>query len=408
MPKLCLPAAVTAALLALCAASTLAAPVTVNLRVEGSTQTLYEGPITTDARTFTTTSGGTHACDGHNQGANPDVDAGGTPTTAAYDFAVSKGLAFDALWFGDPADLHNGDFFINQIGSDRMNDDFSGPSWNGWNNYQYLIVGGCQLLLHNGDDVLWDFAMYDQSALRLSGAPTRVATGEPFTVTVEQFDTSGNKTNSQGATVEGTPTDYGGHATISFSEAGNHTFKATKSGAIRSNAATVCVYVTGSGGCGTEKAPTNSGGQQEQQQTNDQQSTAQDQPFFQPAAKDTTPPVVDLTTIQNGKTYTTGPRVLSGDVDENGGIAQVFLRLRATDGGDLTSASKCRWFSGKRGVFTNRVVPCARARFFRIGTDAHFSYLLPARLRHGKYVVDVKVLDKAYNAGRKTVSFGVK
>src|SRR5204863_5330292 len=123
---------------------------------------------------------------------------------------------------------------------------------------------------------------------------------------------------------------------------------------------------------------------------------------------DTTPPVIDLTTIQNGKTYTTGPRVLAGDVDESGGIAQVFLRLQASDGGDLTSASKCRWFSGKRGVFTHRTVPCSRARFFRIGTNPKFSYLLPSRLGKGRYVLDVKVLDRAYNAGRTTIAFKVK
>jgi hypothetical protein len=95
-------------------------------------------------------------------------------------------------------------------------------------------------------------------------------------------------------------------------------------------------------------------------------------------------------------------------VSDAAGIQAVFLRLRATDGGDLTSASKCRWFSGKRGVFTHRTVPCSRARFFRIGTDPHFSYLLPARLRHGKYVFEVKVLDKSYNAGRSSAAFKVK
>jgi hypothetical protein len=59
-------------------------------------------------------------------------------------------------------------------------------------------------------------------------------------------------------------------------------------------------------------------------------------------------------------------------------------------------------------VFTHRTVPCSRARFFRVGTDTRFSYLLPARLRKGKYVLDVKVLDRAYNAGRSSVPFGVK
>jgi hypothetical protein len=118
--------------------------------------------------------------------------------------------------------------------------------------------------------------------------------------------------------------------------------------------------------------------------------------------------VIHVGSIQSGKIYARGPRVLSGVVDEAGGIAQVFLRLRSTDGGGLTAASRCRWFSGKRGVFTHRTVPCSKARFFRAGTSARFSYLLPARLRKGHYVFDVKVLDRAYNAGRAVVPFGVK
>jgi hypothetical protein len=118
--------------------------------------------------------------------------------------------------------------------------------------------------------------------------------------------------------------------------------------------------------------------------------------------------VIHISSPMPGKTYSSGPRELAGTVDETGGIAQVFLRLRATDGGHLTAASRCRWFSGKRGVFTHRTVPCSRARFFRIGTDAKFSYLLPSRLGTGKYVLDVKVLDRAYNAGRMAVAFKVK
>jgi hypothetical protein len=46
----------------------------------------------------------------------------------------------------------------------------------------------------------------------------------------------------------------------------------------------------------------------------------------------------------------------------------------------MTAKSRCRWFSGKRGVFTHRTVPCSKARFFRVGTNPKFSYLLPSRL----------------------------
>src|SRR5204862_2662967 len=128
----------------------------------------------------------------------------------------------------------------------------------------------------------------------------------------------------------------------------------------------------------------------------------------QASVKDTTPPTIVVTSLEPGKTYSDGPRELSGSVDDSGGIAQVFLRLQASDGGHLTAASHCRWFSGKRGVFTHRVVPCSKARYFRLGSNPKFSYLLPSRLGKGKYVLDVKVLDHAYNAGRMAVPFNVR
>ena len=54
MPKLHPLAALLAALALLATAATAsAAPVTVNLRVEGSAKTLFEGPVTTDAKTLT-------------------------------------------------------------------------------------------------------------------------------------------------------------------------------------------------------------------------------------------------------------------------------------------------------------------------------------------------------------------
>src|SRR5439155_7744557 len=112
---------------------------------------------------------------------------------------------------------------------------------------------------------------------------------------------------------------------------------------IRSNAASVCVYPPGSGDCGTEKAPAS-------QPTPTPQPIPTPQPT--PAAKDTTPPVVHITSLRAGEMFDKGPRLLTGDVDEAGGIAQVFLRLRYTGGGGITGAKAlCHWFSGKRQVF---------------------------------------------------------
>jgi hypothetical protein len=380
-----------------CAAPAVAAPATVNLRVEATTGTLFEGLITTDAKSITKDGTGSHPCDGTNGGANPS--AGPTATGALDDASIASGFTWAATW-----DSGFQDFFISRIGPDTNLGSAPYTYWGFFVNGVSPSVGGCQKQVAAGDDVVWAYANYGDPLLRL-GAPSKAAAGESFTVTVDQTDGSnGTYTPAVGATVSGQTTDAGGHATLSFGDAGTHRFKATRTSpaSIRSNAAAVCVYVPGSGDCGTDRAPSPDGGQ----------TTPSDQPSPEPgpapAVKDTTPPVVHISSVEAGKDYDQGPRELAGTVDDAGGIAQVFLRVRASDGGGLTASSRCRWFSGKRGVFTHRTVPCSKARFFRIGTDAKWSYLLPARLRTGKYVLDVKVLDRSYNAGRSSVPFGVK
>ena len=387
MPTLRQLAALTAASAALCAAApATAAPVSVNLRVEGSAATQFEGPISTDAHVIDNSGSGPQKCDGTNGGQNP---APGATATGALDDASKTG-AF--TWAGT-WDSGYQDFFVSRIGSD----DSSGGGTHFWAlllNWVYAPQGGCHMQVHQGDDVLWAWTDFSQQYLQLS-APAKAAAGESFQVNVQQNDGNGNHTPAVGATVDGATTDTNGNAAISFSDGGNHIFKAARADAIRSNAATVCVYVPGSGDCGTDK-PTSG------------PSAPSSEPAPAPAAKDTTPPVVHVTSLKTGKTYARGPRELAGQVDEAGGIAQVFLRLRATNGGDLTSAARCRWFSGRRGVFTHRTVACSKARFFRIGSNARWSYLLPSRLANGSYVLDVKVLDRTYNAGRTTVRFKVK
>jgi hypothetical protein len=385
MPKLQSLAAPFAASAALAvAAPAVAAPVTVNLRVEGSTQTLFEGPVTTDAKTLTKDATGAHPCDGSSAGNPP----GPTMTSALDDGIASAGLTWDGTW-----NSTFGDFFFDRIGPDTNQSTAPYTSWGYFLNGTLSSIGGCQQQVHQGDDVLFTYSVYGQPLLQLA-APARAATGQAFEVTVQQNDGGGNRTPAAGAAVAGATTDAAGHATVSFADAGQHTFKATRADAVRSNAATVCVYVAGSGDCGTDRAPGD--------------TTPPTGTTPTPAVKDTTPPMVSVTSLTPGKTYRKGPRVLSGLAADAGGIAQVFLRLRATDGGKLTAASRCRWFSGKRGVFTHRTVPCSRARFFRIGANPKFSYLLPSRLGNGSYVLDVKVLDRAYNAGRSAVPFKVK
>jgi len=67
-------AAFACALIALAFPSAaLATPASVNLRIEGHTGTLFDGPITTDGHDVTTEHGGTHECDGTN-GPTPEPE----------------------------------------------------------------------------------------------------------------------------------------------------------------------------------------------------------------------------------------------------------------------------------------------------------------------------------------------
>jgi|tagenome__1003787_1003787.scaffolds.fasta_scaffold20935260_3 hypothetical protein len=394
MPKLRHLAALAAAVCALSATPALAAPVTVNVRVEGATHTIYEGPVTTDSHLVDGGDGtGQHVCDGTNAGAYPSP--GPTQTGALDDAARTNGFTWLASWSASAQD-----FFISTIGGDSAS---STRFWNLVRNWTSLQTGGCQQQVQNGDDLLFALTGFDPTTfatwplLELRGAPATEPVNQPFTVHVLQHDGNGSPaTDAAGANVAGQTTGADGTATVSFDSPGVQHLKADRSGSIRSNGETVCVYVPGSGDCGTDKA-----------QPTDQPATT---PGPAPVVvKDTTAPVVHVRSPQSGKTYRHAPRVLAGTIDETGGVAQVFLRLRATtNGGGLTSTSRCRWFSGKRGVFTHRTVPCSKARFFRVGSNLTFSYLLPAGLRDGRYVLDVKVLDRAYNAGRASVPFAVR
>src|SRR2546425_921530 len=65
----------------------LATPVTVQLRVEGATSTIFEGPVTTDGHAVDGQDGtGSHPCDGTNGGAHPSP--GPTVTSSLADAQV--------------------------------------------------------------------------------------------------------------------------------------------------------------------------------------------------------------------------------------------------------------------------------------------------------------------------------
>jgi hypothetical protein len=226
-------------LLALAGAAS-AAPVSVNLRVEGRTQTIFDAPVTTDGHDVTTQSGGTHECDGTN-GPTPEPEPGATATSALDDAARRAGFSFDGTYSSDPAFP---DFFISRIAGDTR--DESSEYWSLWIDYSFASEGGCQQRVRQGDDVLWGLSSFsDDRALKLSG-PTTATTGQPVQVKVAS---GASPAGEPGAQVGGATTGPDGTATVSFSEAGVYRLKAEKVNAVRSNSLVLCVDPAGADPC---------------------------------------------------------------------------------------------------------------------------------------------------------------
>lgn len=231
--------ALTAALLVLAVAAptAMAAPVSVNLRVEGATTTIFDGPVTTDGHTITTpSSGGARVCDGTNGAASPTP--GPVATAALDDGARLNGFAWDADWFDS-----FGDFAVKQVGGESQT---ATQFWGYLVNFTFPSVGGCQQKVKQGDEVLWVFDAFSKtSALRLSG-PASATTGAPLSVQVVD---GANGTPQAGATVNGSATGADGKATLTFPTAGIYRLKAERADAVRSNSITLCVDPPGADPC---------------------------------------------------------------------------------------------------------------------------------------------------------------
>ena len=222
-----LPVALLALAIAAPAAS--AAPVSVNLRVEGATQTIFDGPVTTDGHAITTPAGGgPHPCDGTNGGAS--TTPGPVATAALDDGARNNGFGWDATWSAGFSD-----FLVLQVGGENQT---STQFWGYLLNFAFPTVGGCQQKVNQGDAVLWVFDAFNKTrALKLSG-PSSTTTGSPVTVRVVD---GADGSPQSASTVNGSPTGADGRATLSFAAPGIYRLKAERADAVRSNRVILCV-----------------------------------------------------------------------------------------------------------------------------------------------------------------------
>jgi hypothetical protein len=358
-------ALVTATVALLVPATAPAAPTTVKLRVEGGATTLFEGPVTTDGHAIDK-GDGPHPCDGTNGGANPAP--GPTMTSALDDWSRSRGLPWTGTWFSF------GDFGVDSIGPDAAQLP-NGPFWGYALNFVPSQIGGCQQRVQQGDEVLFGYDFFSKAHLLRLDGPARAVTGQPFAVTVMDGQSGAPL---DGATVAGAagPTDAAGQTTITAATAGLVSLKAERADSLRSNAVLVCVSATGTEACGVP--PALLGG-----------SAAR-------PVRDSVAPDALIKGPRDGRRYRRGPRLLTGTATDDVGLLRVKLALRRHERGKL-----CRWWSATRERFVGE--GCARKVFFGIGANGNWSYLLPQRLGPGRYVLDVKALDRARNRDERFV-----
>jgi hypothetical protein len=98
-------------------------------------------------------------------------------------------------------------------------------------------VGGGQLLIKEGDSVLWALVSGSSKCLKLQG-PRAAKVKETLTVTVIDGET---RDWIEGATVGETKTNQYGQATVTFGSAGSYDLKATRDGFVRSDVLTIHV-----------------------------------------------------------------------------------------------------------------------------------------------------------------------
>jgi hypothetical protein len=337
-----------------------AAPVTVNLRIEGPASTAFEGPVTTDVRPFRFTAGSdtaAHVCDGTaaNQGSSPvPVPTRGAAIAAASETApfATAGTFFASL--GSPS-------FGQIAGQSTAFDQATSAFLVEYKNGVAASVGSCADPIANGDDVLFAYGPDNAPLLRLTG-PAAATAGAAVPVHVTDQRTGAPVA---GAAVNGATTDAGGNANVSLAQAGVQRLKATKAGAIRSNALAVSVGTAA-------RAPA--------------QSVAG-------ATVDRTAPRTRVLSPRNGHTYRRArfsPRLIRVAVAESGsGVRTVKLRLMRRIG------KRCFAFSGRRERFIG--ARCGGGFYFTVSDRAAVEYLLPERLPRGHYVLDAEAIDRAFN-----------
>ncbi|HEY8583396.1 MAG TPA: hypothetical protein VIL49_10635 [Capillimicrobium sp.] len=349
-----------------------AVPVTV--RIAGDTAPARLGPVAVN-----TVPGGTFGPD-----SCPTGSAGG-----AIDLAVAQNWDRDSFTQTILGESHT--FSANDY-------------WSFWINETAAQQGICAYTPQPGDRLLMvatiSGASFEPTIVPLSfgSAPSTATAGVPFQVTVRRHVSDGTTTTPTpiaGATVTAgsasAVTDGAGVATLTVADPGTVQLVATAANSVSTDPRSLTVVAPA-----PAPAPTPT------------PEPATPDPVAPPApptpdpvtpapitpVEDTTAPVSRLEEVRAGRTYRPrrAPRELAGRVTDNGSVTRVEVRLKRQVG------DRCWTFDGERERF--RRISCERdGAWFAVGTSADWSYLLPERLRQGRYAIAVRGADAAGNVG---------
>ncbi|HEY2180964.1 MAG TPA: carboxypeptidase-like regulatory domain-containing protein [Solirubrobacteraceae bacterium] len=348
-----------------------AVPATVTVRIEGTSQTLLP-------TTSVTTNGAVVEKDG-----NPEHTCSGASAAGALEQATSG--RWSGEWFKGIG------YSVETLLAETHAFQPGAPAnffWTYWLDNKPSSVGICEGELGSGESILFFPECFSEvgacpaspNPLGLS-APVVSEQGAPIAVSVTSYaNASGAASPGAGVTVSGggatATTDASGHATLSLSQTGTVVLQASAPGSVRDES-TVCVHNGNDGNCGTQ-APSGS-------------STTTSTAAVAPPYKGPFAIVAKTSDVLDDHVYapSNSPRLLSGAIAAHAPVASVSLRLRRSYRG------RCWAYNGVSERFVR--VRCGRGSFFAVSKAPTFSYLLPAALARGRYVLDIEATDAAGN-----------
>jgi hypothetical protein len=359
-------------LLATASAAQAAAPAAVTVRVEGSEQTLLApSTVTTTAAPVVKDGKPADACTGSSAAGALEL-----ATSGSWAGAYFSGLGYS----------------VETVLGETHQFEFGAPAnffWSFWLNNTPSSKGICETELNSGDSVLFFPDCFSETGacppapnpLGIA-APAVAEAGSPFALTVTSYaNASGAPSPAGGATVSAggasATTDSAGHATLALAQTGNAILRVSAANSVRAQA-TVCVHKGNDGNCATTPSAAGTTGS-----SSVLGATV--------AYKGAYAIVARATGVLDGHVYPAkrAPRLLGGTVAGHTSLAAVSLKLRRSYRG------RCSAFDGASARFARS--RCGQGSFFKVSTSSRFSYLLPAALSRGRYVLDIEATDTAGN-----------